>query len=107
MKLRITFLICFFVFIGISASYSFTMPDIGFPLKGLIYESLNIPNADLTNLVVSKDTHDTFEFTYQTKKYKALLFPYGAIYMEREGRNPVLLSFDVNEFRLNGHFRVF
>ncbi len=106
MKLwRTLFIVILFSFI-FSLSYGFQMPDIGFPFKAFIYQTLQISISEISNITVTKETPTIYEFSYQGKKYKAQLFVYGAIYFEREGQNPLLISFDIREFRLNGRFRI-
>jgi hypothetical protein len=102
-KLIVTGLFMFFAF---SLNYGMEVKDFGFPFKGLVYHAIKILNSDLGNVTVTLETKDKYELTYQGKKYKAQLFSHGAIYLEREGQNPLLISFDVNEFRYNGKFRL-
>jgi hypothetical protein len=92
------------MFFSVSSAFGDFISDIGFPYKGFIYSALNISTSDRTNVQVDLQTPDRFQFTYQGKKYKAELYRYGAIYLEREGKNPLLISFDVKEFRLNGRY---
>lgn len=85
--------------------FTLLITETGFPYKGFVYESLKIPPTEWKNVQVDKHTYFDYHITYNGKKYKATLFKHGAIYLEREGQNPVLISFDVREFRWNGRTR--
>lgn len=90
--------------LAVSSSFGLFISDIGFPFKGFVYSAIGISKEDRTNITVDLQTTDRFNITYKGKKYKAQLFPYGSIYLEREGQNSLLISFDVKEFRMHGRF---
>ncbi|MGC8764907.1 MAG: hypothetical protein ACP5QT_03390 [Brevinematia bacterium] len=104
MKFIISFLAFLLIFSG---AFSLEMKDIGFPFKKFVYDAVGIKYSDIQNVTVKKETPKIYEFTYQGKSYRAEVFVYGAIYLEREGQNPLLISFDIREFRFGGRFRVF
>jgi hypothetical protein len=104
MRLWITLLTGLFLFVSLSFSMDIRLPK--FPFKAFVFENVGIQSSDVAGLTIAKDTKDTFEFTFNAKKYKASLYAYGAIYLEREGLNPLLISFNVRDFRLDGHFEI-
>jgi hypothetical protein len=106
MKLWRTLFIVILFSLIFSISNGMEIPNIGFPFKAFIYQTLQIPMSGVSNITVTKETPTIYEFTYQGKKYRAQLYVYGAIYFEREGQNPLLLCFDIREFRLNGKFKI-
>lgn len=92
------------LFILSSNLYSLEFKDLGFPFKRMVYDALRIKGDEIKNVTVKKDTAKILEFTYQGKSYRAEVFVYGAIYLEREGQNPLLLSFDIREYRFGSRF---
>jgi hypothetical protein len=104
MKLWITIFLGLFLFIGTAFSMEIRLPK--FPFKAFVYENIGVKSSEEAGITISKDDKSTYEFTYSGKKYKANLYAYGAIYLEREGLNPLLISFDVRDFRLDGHFEI-
>ena len=102
---KLLVLVIFLVFLCAAPGFSFYIADIGFPFKAFIYSALNITLAERSNITISLQTVDRLNFTYQGKAYKASLFKYGAIYLEREGQNPLFISFDVKEYRMGGRYR--
>ncbi len=84
--------------------FSLEFKDLGFPFKRMVYESLKIRGDEVKNVTIKKETAKILEFTYQGKSYRAEVFVYGAIYLEREGQNPLLLSFDIREYRFGSRF---
>lgn len=96
----------FFMFVCIfSASlFSLEFKNLGFPFKRMVYDALRLSGDEIKNVTIKKDTAKIFEFTYQGKSYRAEVFVYGAIYLEREGQNPLLLSFDIREYRFGSRF---
>jgi hypothetical protein len=101
LKVKCKFLFVILLLIG-SLAYSFEIRDGGFPLKGLVFDALRMPQEERKNVSITKDTAKILEFTYQGKKYRAEVFVYGAIYLEREGQNPLLISFDIRDYRFIG-----
>lgn len=85
--------------------FSVDVPDVGFPFKMFAYQAARVPLNEFSKVTVLTNTPSVIQFTYNGKAYKANLMTYGAIYFEREGQNPLLISFDVAEFRMNGKFR--
>jgi hypothetical protein len=103
MKARLVLLVGLFLFCFSLFSFSLEIINPVFPFKAFVYKSVHVQTAaDRAGVTVSKETPYIYEFTYQGKKYKAELFVYGAIYLEREGQNPLLISFDIRDFRLYG-----
>lgn len=85
--------------------FSIDVPDVGFPFKLFAFQAARVPLNEFSKVTVTKNTASIIEFSYGGKAYKGNLMTYGAIYLEREGMNPLLVSFDVREFRMNGNFR--
>ncbi len=99
MKFLAYFLTLLMVFSGV---FSLELKDIGFPFKRFVYEAVGIKYGDISNVTVKKENSKIYEFSFQGKSYRAEVFVYGAIYLEREGQNPLLLSFDIRDFRFGG-----
>ena len=95
--------------LGVSSkAFSLEWKEIGFPFKGFVYNTIGAKTwSDISNVNVKKDTAKIFEFTYQGKSYRAELYVYGAIYLEREGQNPLLLSFDIRDYRYGSRMKNF
>lgn len=107
MKFRFCVVLLFALLTTLPA-FALETQDIGFPFKGFIYQSMGIKQAEVSNITTTKETTFIWEFTYQGKKYRAELFTYGAIYFQREGQNPLLLSFDIRDYRFNSQtFKLF
>jgi hypothetical protein len=80
----------------------------GFPYKGIVMGTKTFKGMDLNtdDFKTVKNTYFSWEFTVKGKKYKADLLSFGAIYMTREGQNPVVLSFDLDNFRFKNLWRL-
>lgn len=100
------FVVSSLIFFCIGLSYPLEYKDVGFPFKAIVYKSLGITYTESKQVNITKDTAKIFEFTYGGKKYRAEAYVYGAIYVEREGENPLLLSFDIRDFRFSGRRRL-
>lgn len=102
MKFRTVMLALVLVVAAVSLTFGVTIIDnYGFPYKGLVmgtktFQGMNLNRDDF---VTVKNSLYTWEFTVQGKKYKADLLSFGAIYMTREGQNPVVISFNTTDFR--------
>ncbi|MGA2141844.1 MAG: hypothetical protein ABSG94_05410 [Brevinematales bacterium] len=87
-----------------SIGFGFSYKEPIFPYKAFVWQGARIPASDLQNVTITKETPYVIEFTYQGKKYKATLFVYGAIYLERPDSLPLLISFDIKEYKLDAKF---
>ncbi|URA09708.1 hypothetical protein [Thermospira aquatica] len=76
----------------------------GFPYMGILYHHLKIPFEERKNIQIVSNDYYNVVFQWKGKTYKARLFVFGAIYLEKEGEMPWLLSFDVKQFRSDGSF---
>jgi len=83
---------------------SLIITEPSFPFRAFIYKALKVPPEEVKNITVIKDEPYYFECSYQGKNYKAILMSIGAIYMYREGQNPLLISFDVREYKQDFRF---
>lgn len=79
------------------------MPS-GFPYMGILYQHLRVSPEEKKNIQIISNDYYNVVFKWQGKTYKARLFIFGAIYLEKEGEMPWLLSFDIKQFRSEGHF---
>ncbi len=95
--------IILFIFMQ-SLSFGFSYREVVFPFKGFVWQGARISQAELPNVTITKETPYILEFTYQGKKYKATLFTFGAIYLERQDQLPLLITFDVKEYKLDAKF---
>ena len=87
------------------SAMGFTVPDIGFPFKNFVYQGARVPAAEIKDIEVLTNTPYYYAFNFKGTNYQAELFVYGAIYLKRQHQNPMLLSFDIREYRLDGRFR--
>ncbi len=76
----------------------------GFPYMGILYQHLRIPFEERKNIQIISNDYYNVVFQWKGKTYKARLLVFGAIYLEKEGEMPWLLSFDVKQFRAEGSF---
>jgi len=76
----------------------------GFPYMGILYQHLRIPRQEQKNVQIVSNDYYHVVFQWQGKTYKARLLVFGAIYLEKEGEMPWLLSFDIKQFRADGSF---
>ncbi len=105
MRIR-TIAVSLLIFLSVySAGFSFHFADVVFPFKGFAYHGAGIPLADVQNVIVTKETPYVLEFTYQGGNYKATLFTFGAVYLERPNKqNPILITFDMADYKLDAKF---
>jgi|GEM_PF-2376051 hypothetical protein len=76
----------------------------GFPYKGILYQHLRMTEEDKKSIQVISNDYYYYVFQWKGKTYKARLLIFGAIYLEKEGEMPWLLSFDIKQFRSDGAF---
>lgn len=76
----------------------------GFPYIGILYQHLRVPPEERKNIEIVSNSYYNLVFKWKGKTYKARLFIFGAIYLEKEGEMPWLLSFDIKQFRSDGSF---
>ncbi|MFN3659868.1 MAG: hypothetical protein ACK4TN_01365 [Brevinematales bacterium] len=76
----------------------------GFPYMGILYQHLKVPREERKNIQIVSNDYYNVVFQWKGKTYKARLLVFGAIYLEKEGEMPWLLSFDIKQFRSDGAF---
>ncbi|MCX7882008.1 MAG: hypothetical protein N2314_02170 [Brevinematales bacterium] len=76
----------------------------GFPYMGILYQHLRVPVEERKNIQIVSNSYYNVVFQWKGKTYKARLLVFGAIYLEKEGEMPWLLSFDIKQFRSDGSF---
>lgn len=100
-----TILLSLLFFMSVQTTgFSYTISDVVFPYKAFVWHGARIPTSDLQNVTITKETTYILEFTYQSRKYKATLFPFGAIYLERAPEMPLLITFDIEDYKLDAKF---
>lgn len=83
-----------------STSFAVIYQKIGFPYKVMVYCACDINKAeDRKTIKITRESPRVLEFEFNGKKYSAMLLAYGAIYVKIPGKNPKLLSFNVNRFK--------
>jgi|GEM_PF-1885543 hypothetical protein len=87
-----------------SISFGFSYREVVFPFKAFVWQGAKIPPSELQNVTITKETPYVLEFSYQSKKYRASLFVFGAIYLERPDQMPLLISFDIQDYKLDARF---
>ncbi len=95
-----TFLLMFISGLG----FSVKITEVVFPFKAFVYQGARVAPSDVAGITITKETYNRLEFTYLGKSYKASLMSCGAIYLERQDQNPLLISFDVRDYRLDSLF---
>lgn len=101
MKTKIVLLTALFILGSFVMSFGIYISDSnGFPYKGIVIRTKTFQSMDLnvSDFQTVKDSYFSWEFTVKGKKYKADLLSFGAIYMTREGQNPVVLTFDLEDY---------
>lgn len=101
MKIKFAILTAFFLVGSFVLSFGLYIKDSnGFPYKGIVIRTKTFQAMDVTvsDFQTVKDGYFSWEFTVKGKKYKADLLSFGAIYMTREGQNPVILTFDLDDY---------
>lgn len=101
MKIKIAVLTALFIAVSVVLSFGIIIKDDnGFPYKGIVIRTKTFQNIGAVpeDFQTTKSTYFTWEFTVKGKKYKADLLSFGAIYMTREGQNPVVITFDLEDY---------
>jgi hypothetical protein len=89
----------FVAFFAVGA-YSYTIQNINFPYKGIVYDGLHIPATNYNDIKITRDEYYFFEFTYRGKEFKCRLLVFGAIYVDVSEGLDKIFCFDVNSFRM-------
>lgn len=96
---KILLLTAVIFFFTVSMGFSFYTTDTGFPYKALVYRVIGVTEEEQPAVKVSVETANHLNFIYNGKGYQAQLFRFGAIYLIREGQNPLWIPFDVTKYR--------
>lgn len=91
-------LFCSGLVFGLEVLKLYSFPYKALVLKAKTFRQMNVNTGDITTTV---DTMDKWEFTYKGKKYKCDLLPIGAIYLQIEGENSRVITFDIDAYRYN------
>jgi hypothetical protein len=99
-------IISIFLFLFVQTlGFSFEYHEVVFPFRAFVYHAAGVDPHDTKNVTITKETAYTLEFTYQGGNYKATLFTFGAIYLERPNKqNPILITFDMDDYKLDAKF---